>query len=201
MANTSWKVGGEYFETCSCDYLCPCIATNLAGQPTKGSCTVAMAFHVDQGSYGDTDLHGLNFAVVAYTPGPMGDGNWSVGVITDERANAEQQQALVTIASGQGGGPMATLGPLVGKFLGAESKPIQFHKNGMTASVSIPGVLEQSRWRKQRAAICTSSAWIGTIPAARTTVISRLSSGSRIRRVRQVVAPPDRPMIAHRTPA
>jgi hypothetical protein len=144
MANPSWKVGGEYFETCSCDYLCPCIATNLAGQPTKGSCTVAMAFHVDQGSYGDTDLHGLNFAVVAYTPGPMGDGNWSVGVITDERANAEQQQALVTIASGQGGGPMATLGPLVGKFLGAESKPIQFHKNGMTASVSIPGVLEQS---------------------------------------------------------
>ena len=54
MANTSWKVGGQYFETCSCDYLCPCIATNLAGQPTKGSCTVAMAFHVDQGSYGAT---------------------------------------------------------------------------------------------------------------------------------------------------
>jgi hypothetical protein len=144
MANTSWKVGGQYFETCSCDYLCPCIATNLAGQPTKGSCTVAMAFHVDQGSYGATDLNGLNFAVIAYTPGPMGDGNWSVGVITDERANPEQQQALVAIASGQGGGPMAALAPLVGTFLGAESKPIQFQNHAMTASVSIPGVLEQA---------------------------------------------------------
>ncbi len=144
MANTSWQVSGQYFETCSCDYLCPCLSTNLAGQPTKGSCTVAMAFHVDQGSYGNLDLNGLSFAVIAYTPGPMGEGNWSVGVITDDRANSDQQQALVAIASGQGGGPMAALGPLVGTFLGAESKPIQFQKNAMTASVTIPGVLEQS---------------------------------------------------------
>lgn len=144
MANSSWQVSGQYFETCSCDYLCPCIATNLAGQPTKGSCTVAMAFHVDQGRYGQVDLNGLNFAVIAYTPGAMGAGNWSVGVITDDRANSDQQQALVAIASGQGGGPMAALGPLVGTFLGAESKPIQFQKSDMTATVSIPGVLEQS---------------------------------------------------------
>jgi len=144
MASTSWQVSGQYFETCSCDYLCPCLSTNLAGKPTKGSCTVAMAFHVDQGSYGNLDLNGLSFAVIAYTPGPMGEGNWSVGVITDDRANADQQQALVAIASGQGGGPMAALGPLVGTFLGAESKPIQFQNGAMTASVSIPGVLEQS---------------------------------------------------------
>jgi hypothetical protein len=103
-----------------------------------------MAFHVDQGRYGQVDLNGLNFAVIAYTPGAMGAGNWSVGVITDDRANSDQQQALVAIASGQGGGPMAALGPLVGTFLGAESKPIQFQKSDMTAAVSIPGVLEQS---------------------------------------------------------
>jgi len=103
-----------------------------------------MVFHIDQGKYDQLDLGGLNFAVVAYTPGPMGDGNWSVGVITDDRANSDQQQALVAIASGQGGGPMAALGPLVGTFLGTESKPIQFQSSSMTASVSIPGVLEQS---------------------------------------------------------
>jgi len=39
---------------------------------------------------------------------------------------------------------MAALGPLVGTFLGAESKPIQFQMSGMTGSVSIPGVLEQA---------------------------------------------------------
>ena len=39
---------------------------------------------------------------------------------------------------------MAALGPLVSTFLGVESKPIQFQKSAMTASVSIPGVLEES---------------------------------------------------------
>jgi len=103
-----------------------------------------MAFNIDQGSYGNVDLNGLSFAVIAYTPGPMGEGNWSVGVITDDRANPDQQQALVAIASGQGGGPMSALAPLVGTFLGVESRPIQFHKAGATAAVAIPGVLEQS---------------------------------------------------------
>jgi len=102
-----------------------------------------MAFHIDQGSYGNLPLNGLNFAVIAYTPGPMGDGNWSVGVVTDDRATPEQQTALVSIASGQGGGPMAALSPLVGTFLGVESKPIQFQNSAMAASVSIPGILEQ----------------------------------------------------------
>lgn len=143
MASTNWQVNGQYFETCSCDYLCPCLSTNLAGKPTKGSCTVAMAFHIDQGMYGNLNLNGLNFAVIAYTPGPMGEGNWSVGVVTDDRATPEQQNALVAMASGQGGGPMAALGPLVSTFLGVESKPINFSNGPMSASVSIPGILEQ----------------------------------------------------------
>jgi hypothetical protein len=59
-------------------------------------------------------------------------GNWSVGVIIDERATAEQRDAIVAIASGSAGGPMAALSPLVGKFLGAESAPIRFDRNGAT---------------------------------------------------------------------
>jgi hypothetical protein len=74
----------------------------------------------------------------------MGNGNWSVGLITDERASSEQQQAITAIASGQAGGPMAALAPLIGKFLGVEAKPIQYQKNGMKRSVSIPGVLDQA---------------------------------------------------------
>ena len=74
----------------------------------------------------------------------MGKGEWSVGVITAEGATAEQQQALTAIASGQAGGPMAALSPLLGKFLGVESKPIHFQKNGLNRSVSIPGILDQA---------------------------------------------------------
>ncbi len=144
MAATTWQLSGQYFETCSCDYLCPCIYTNMAGTPSKGSCTFALAFHVEQGTYGGTRLDGLNFAVIGYTPGAMGEGNWSVGLIVDDRASAEQQQALAAIASGQAGGPMARLSGLIGTFLGMEARPIQFQGSGMSWSVAIPGVLDEA---------------------------------------------------------
>ena len=117
---TSWQVAGDYLETCSCDFLCPCLPSNLADPPTKGWCTFAMVFRVGSGRYGAVSLDGLAFAVVGHTPGRMADGNWSVGVITDERGSAEQREALAAIASGQAGGPMAALGPLVGRVLGVE---------------------------------------------------------------------------------
>jgi hypothetical protein len=144
MAHPSWQIAGDYFESCSCTYLCPCIPSNLTAPPTRGHCYFAFAFHVDRGQYGGLRLDGLSFAVVGYTPGVMAQGNASVGVVLDARASREQQEALTAIASGQAGGPMAALGPLITNFLGAEAKPIRFEKQGMTRSLSIPGVLEQA---------------------------------------------------------
>jgi hypothetical protein len=144
MATMSWQLSGDYFETCSCDYVCPCLPTNMAGQPTKGYCNAALVFHIEQGRYGNVVLDGLNFAVVLHTPSVMSQGNWSVGVILDERANPDQQQALTAIASGQAGGPMALSAPLIGTFLGTMTQPIRFQKNGLQRSVSIPGILDQA---------------------------------------------------------
>jgi hypothetical protein len=140
---TSWQLSGEYCETCSCDFLCPCLPSNLTARPTQGDCYFLFGFDVTEGRYGTVTLDGLKFAVVGHTPGVMVEGNWSVGLIVDEQASAEQVEALTAIASGQAGGPMSALGPLIGKFLGVERKPIQFTKDGMRRSVSIPGVLEQ----------------------------------------------------------
>ena len=142
MAN--WRVDGDYFESCSCDYLCPCVPSNLAAAPTKGHCLFAMVFHVEKGNFDATKLDGLSFAVVGLTPGVMGAGNGSVGVIVDERADAAQRDALLGIASGQKGGPMAALAPLLPKFLGVEARPIRFQKSGATRSVEIPGVMDQA---------------------------------------------------------
>jgi hypothetical protein len=103
-----------------------------------------MVYHIDKGRYGDTPLDDLSFVVVAHTPGVMGAGDWSVGVITDERATKEQQEALVGIASGQAGGPMAALAPLVANFLGVEPKSIDYKKNGMSRSVSVRGLVDQA---------------------------------------------------------
>jgi hypothetical protein len=142
MATVSWQVSGQYMEACSCDSVCPCPTSGLAARPTKGSCDAGLVFHVERGQYGGTTLDDLRFAVLLHTPGPMIEGNWTVGVIVDERASPSQREALATIASGQGGGPMAALGPLVGHFAGSEARPITIQGNGMRRSVSIPGVLD-----------------------------------------------------------
>jgi hypothetical protein len=142
MANVGWKVSGEYFEACSCDFVCPCPTSGLAARPTKGSCDAGLVFHIERGSYGNVTLDGRSFAVLLHTPGPMIQGNWTVGLIVDDRATAEQRDAITTIASGQGGGPMAALSPLVSTFAGVESKPIRIEQNGLRRSASIAGVLD-----------------------------------------------------------
>ena len=135
MTSTSWNVKGQYYETCSCDFVCPCILTQMAATPTKGSCTFAMAFQIERGQFGAVALNGLGFIVLGFTPGAMGQGNWSVGLVIDERASAEQRDAITAIASGSAGGPMAAMSGLIGKFLGVEAAPISFERNGVKWSV------------------------------------------------------------------
>jgi hypothetical protein len=100
MATPAWKVSGQYYETCSCEFVCPCLPGQLAVAPSKGSCTFAMALQIDRGSYGKVSLDGLGFIVLGLTPEEMGKGNWSVGLVADERASAEQREAITAIASG-----------------------------------------------------------------------------------------------------
>ena len=87
----SWQMAGDYFETCSCDYVCPCVPTNMAGKPTMTWCNFAMVFHIDRGNSDGIKLDGLSFALIGHTPDIMGKGNWSVGLIVDDRASAEQK--------------------------------------------------------------------------------------------------------------
>ena len=144
MAAASWEVSGQYYETCSCDFVCPCILGQMAVRPTKGSCTFAMAFQIERGRYGALTLDGLGFIVLGLTPEEMGKGNWSVGVIADDRANPEQRDALTAIASGGAGGPMSALSGLVGKFLGVESAAIRFERSGAKWSVKASNLVDMA---------------------------------------------------------
>ena len=144
MATPSWQVSGQYYETCSCDFVCPCILGQMTVKPSKGSCTFAMAFQIERGSYGAVALDGLGFIVLGWTPEAMGKGNWSVGIIADDRASAEQRDAITAIASGGAGGPMAALSGLVGTFLGVESAPIRFDRQGVTWSVQASGLVDMA---------------------------------------------------------
>jgi len=137
----AWNVAGRYMETCNCDFLCPCPTSGLQ-KSTHGNCVFAMAFDVDHGSFEGTTLDGLKFIVVGSTPGNMIEGGWKVGLIVDQRADEKQSAALASIVSGQSGGPMANIAPLVGEFLGVEPRPIRFEQDGSRWSVAA-GSLEQ----------------------------------------------------------
>lgn len=144
MATPTWHATGQYYETCSCDFVCPCILGQMTAKPTKGSCTFAMAFQIDRGSFGTVSLDGLGFIVLGLTPEEMAKGNWSVGVIADARASAEQRDAITAIASGSAGGPMAVLSPLVGTFLGVESAAIRFDRAGAKWSVAAATLVDMA---------------------------------------------------------
>jgi len=135
MTTTPWQISGQYFETCSCDFVCPCILGQMAVRPTKGSCTFAMTMQVERGNLGSLSLDGLAFIVLGMTPEEMGKGNWSVGLVIDERATAEQRDAITAIASGAAGGPMAALSGLIGTFLGVEAATIRIERSGLKFTV------------------------------------------------------------------
>ena len=144
MSTPAWQVSGQYYETCSCDFVCPCIPGGMTVRPTKGSCTFAMAFKVDQGTFGTVSLDGLGFIVLGFTPEAMANGNWSVGLIADERASADQREAITTIASGAAGGPMAALSGLIGKFLGVQPAAIRFDRSGAKWSVNASDLVDMA---------------------------------------------------------
>ncbi len=142
MSEQAWKIAGEYMESCNCDYLCPCIFTNPQGPVTYDHCTALLIFRVDQGSYGDTRLDGLKFALVIQSGKVMADGDWIFAGVVDEAADADQRQALATIVSGEAGGtPGLIRDNLVSDFRGVEYQPIEFVMAGLKRTVSIPGLL------------------------------------------------------------
>ena len=144
MAAPAWNVSGQYYETCNCDFVCPCVPGQLAVRPTNGDCQFAMAFQIEHGSYGAISLDGLGFIILGLTPEEMGKGNWSVGIVTDARASADQREAITSIASGAAGGPIAAVAGLVGTFLGVASAPIHFERSGVKWSVIASGLVDMA---------------------------------------------------------
>jgi hypothetical protein len=140
----SWSISGDYFENCNCAVVCPCLfSTNapMTSTPTEGACEVAFAFHLDRGRYGDIALDGLNVALIARTPGPMSEGNWTAALYLDERADTRQGEALQAIFTGAAGGTMGAFAPLITEVLGVKTVPIAWRKEGKRRAVEIPGVM------------------------------------------------------------
>src|SRR6476469_377810 len=132
----AWQIEGTYFETCSCEVVCPCMVS-LALGADYDRCKVTLVFHVTDGDVEGTDVSGLTVAAVADTPKVMTDGNWRLGVFIDAGAADEQAEKLGGVFSGALGGPMEALGPLIGESLGVERAPIEVQEDGLRHSVRI----------------------------------------------------------------
>jgi hypothetical protein len=141
---STWQITGQYMETCNCAFLCPCIISNLAARPTEGECKAAVAMRIDKGEKDGVKLDGLSFVVMMHSPGAMGEGNMTVGLIVDDTATDQQVEAITAIATGSSGGPMAALAPLVGKMAGIERRPIRFELDGLNRSLSAGELVEQA---------------------------------------------------------
>lgn len=137
----AWKIKGSYFETCSCDLICPCNASFDHGA-TYDFCRVMLIFNIKEGEIEGTDVGGVKVAVIADTPKVMTEGNWKLGMFVDEGATDEQVEKLTAVFGGQLGGPMEALSPLVGEMLGVERAAIDVTEDGLRHSVKIGDAID-----------------------------------------------------------
>jgi hypothetical protein len=129
----AWKLEGSYFETCSCELMCPCNISMDHGA-TYDYCRVTLVFSIANGEIEGTDVSGLKVVAIADTPKVMTEGNWRLGLFVDENATDDQLVKLSGVFGGQKGGPMEAIVPLVGEMLGVERAPIE---EGLRNSVRI----------------------------------------------------------------
>ena len=138
----SWRLSGEYIESCNCDYLCPCIYTNPQAPATFDHCYALMAFRIDDGRFGDLDLSGLKFALVIRSGRVMADGDWVFAGVVDAGGSEAQQARLEQIVGGEVGGPPGMIREhLVSDFRGVQRKPIEFSVDGLERAVCVPDLL------------------------------------------------------------
>jgi hypothetical protein len=137
----SWSLKGSYVETCSCELMCPCNLSFDHGA-TYDFCRVTLVFDIHEGEIEGTDIGGLTVAAIADTPKVMTEGNWRLGLFVDDQASDEQAEKLVQVFSGQLGGPMAALTPLVGEILGMQRVRIEVDHDGVRHAVKIGDAID-----------------------------------------------------------
>lgn len=146
MANT-WEIKGRELGNCNCAYGCPC---QFNAPPTHGNCRAVFGYQIDQGHHGEVRLDGLRAALIASWPGAIHQGNGTMQVIIDERADGRQREALRKIIHGEDTKDMATMwwvfSAMSPNKLETLYRPIDFKVDveKRTGRMSIPGMVEMS---------------------------------------------------------
>jgi hypothetical protein len=119
----AYNLEGKLLEVCNCRVLCPCW---VGEDPDYGTCDTIVAWNMEKGDVDGVDVSGRTIAVVAHVPGNILEGNWRAAVFIDDGATDAQQEALLSVYTGQQGGPVADLVQLIGEVVSVERAPIRF---------------------------------------------------------------------------
>ena len=119
-----YEIEGRLLEVCTCNVLCPCW---VGENPDHGTCDSAFGWRIDSGQIEGIDVGGLTMALSVHIPeNVLIPKSWTAAVFVDERATAEQEQALLKVFTGQLGGAIADLAGLIGTIVSVERVPITF---------------------------------------------------------------------------
>lgn len=120
----TWSLKGDWFDVCSCNIACPC---EFAQAPTGNKCQGVLAYRINEGNFGDTDMSGLNVVGVIRFEGDLwaGETTATVGLLVDDRASEAQLAGIQAIFGGAAGGWPAAFAKLIGDFRGVEVVPIK----------------------------------------------------------------------------
>ena len=132
-AGVKWAFEADYLQACSCDYGCPC---EFEARPTQGFCDGMGAWRIHRGRHGDLSLDGLAIGFVAHWPGALHEGNGTLALFFEQKANPQQREALMRIATGQEGGmPFEIIAKTISKLLDPQYVAFDFKINGLNSGV------------------------------------------------------------------
>ena len=138
--STKWNFEVEYIQGCNCTYGCPC---NFNGYPDKGNCEAFVGYKVRRGKFGETNLDGVKFAVGAWWPKAIHEGNGTARLYVDSAATDAQAKALEQIVQGkQGGGVFEVFPRTWAKILPTKRTKIDWKYGDYVASFKVDGVGE-----------------------------------------------------------
>lgn len=101
----NWLIRGVEYANCNCNWGCPC---QFGAPTTHGNCEALVAGHIDEGAFNETRLDGLDWALLLNWPGEIAQGNGTEQAVIDQRADADQREALRKILHGESTSPGAT---------------------------------------------------------------------------------------------
>jgi hypothetical protein len=132
-----WRITGDWFDLCNCAVGCPCV---FGSDPTLGYCEGLLVWLIREGYFGNVKFgDALGVVLVDHFEGSVLEKNREFGFLIDERANADQRQALKTIFTGEAGGSFAAWRDLTIKVTGVAYVPITIGFDAETWTVEVPG--------------------------------------------------------------